>query len=120
LTTAFIRRSGGALHGIAGDRTEPRAATVRSRRMNYLLAAATLAMMGYMLGVAMLRMRRDRVLAQRHLTRGKFAFRPRERLRLLLNRAFRPAAEAAEWEDPLLTRLSQHRGAQRAEERSPR
>jgi hypothetical protein len=88
--------------------------------MNYLLAAATLAMMGYMLGVTMLRMRRDRVLAQRHLTRGKFAFRPRERARLLLNRAFRPSPEKAEWEDPLLTRLSQHHAAHSAEERLPR
>ena len=73
---------------------------------NYVFAAAILAMMGYMLTVTMLRMRRDRVLAQRAVTRGKFAFRPRERVRMLLNRAFHPAPEKAEWEDPLLSRLS--------------
>ena len=77
--------------------------------MNYLLASATLAMMGYMLWVTMFRLRRDRVLGEREVTRGKFAFRPRERVRLLLNRAFRPSAEKPEWEDPLLARLSQIR-----------
>ena len=77
--------------------------------MNYLLAAATLAMMGYMIGVTMFRMRRDRVLGQREVTRGKFAFRPRERVRLLLDRAFRPSTEKPEWEDPLLARLSETR-----------
>ena len=73
---------------------------------NYLLAAATLVMMGYMLAVATFSMRRDRILAQREVTRGKFALRPRDRVRLLLNRAFRPAADKAEWEEPLLSSLS--------------
>lgn len=77
--------------------------------MNYVLAAATLAMMGYMLGLTMFRMRRDRVRAEREVTRGMFAFRPRERARLLLNRAFAPAIEKAPWEDPLLSRLSEIR-----------
>ncbi len=77
--------------------------------MNYLLASATLAMMGYMLWVTMFRLRRDRVLAEREVTRGQFAFRPKERARLLLNRAFRPSAEATEWEDPLISRLSEVR-----------
>jgi hypothetical protein len=79
----------------------------RWRKMNYVLAAATLAMMGYMLGLTMFRMRRDRVLAEREITRGKFAFRPRERVRLLLNRAFAPSSEKAQWEDPLISRLSE-------------
>ncbi len=74
--------------------------------MNYLLAAATLTMMGYMLWVTMFRLRRDRVRGEREATRGKFAFRPRERVRLLLNRAFRPSADKTEWEDPLISRLS--------------
>jgi hypothetical protein len=77
--------------------------------MNYFLAAAVLAMMGYMLGVTMFRMRRDRVLGEREITRGTFAFRPKERVRLLLNRAFRPSAEKTEWEDPLISRLSEIR-----------
>ena len=75
--------------------------------MNYVLASTTLAMMGYMLWVTLFRLRRDRVLAEREITRGKFAFRPRERVRLLLDRAFRPAPEKAEWEDPLISRLSE-------------
>lgn len=74
--------------------------------MNYFLAAAVLAMMGYMIGVTMFRMRRDRVFAQREVTRGKFAFRPKERLRLLLNRAFLPPAETAPWEEALVSRLA--------------
>jgi hypothetical protein len=77
--------------------------------MNYLLASATLAMMGYMLWVTMFRLRRDRVLGEREFTRGKFAFRPRDRVRLLLDRAFRPSVEKTEWEDPLLARLSEIR-----------
>ena len=77
--------------------------------MNYLLASATLAMMGYMLWVTMFRLRRDRVRAEREVTRGKFDFRPRKRVRLLLNAAFRPSVEKAEWEDPLLARLSETR-----------
>ncbi len=88
--------------------------------MNYFLAAASLAMMAYMLGVTMLRMRRDRILSQRDLTRGKFAFRPRERARLLLNRAFRPSPDKADWEDPLVASLSQIQPPRSAEERLPR
>jgi hypothetical protein len=75
--------------------------------MNYFLAAATLTMLGYMLGVTIFRMRRDRVLAEREVTRGKSAFRPRERARFLLDRAFRPATEKPDWEDALVSRLSE-------------
>ena len=74
--------------------------------MNYLLAASVLAMMGYMLGLTTFRMRRDRVLSHREATRGTFAFRPRERVRLMLDRAFRPAADKPPWEDPLISHLS--------------
>ena len=77
--------------------------------MNYLLAAATLTMMGYMLWVTMFHLRRDRVRGEREASRGRFAFRPRERLGLLLKRAFRPSAENPQWEDPLLSRLSEIR-----------
>ena len=74
--------------------------------MNYFFAASVLAMMGYMIGVTMFRMRRDQVFAQRKVTRGKFAFRPKERLRLLLNHAFRPPAETPPWEEALVSRLA--------------
>ena len=74
--------------------------------MNYVLAASVLAMMGYMIGVTWLRMRRDRVFAQREVTRGKYAFRPKERARFLLSRAFHPPAETAPWEETLVSRLA--------------
>ena len=73
--------------------------------MNYFFAASVLAMMGYMIGVTWLRMRRDRVFAQREITRGKYAFRPKERVRFLLGRAFHPPADTAPWEETLVSRL---------------
>jgi hypothetical protein len=75
--------------------------------MNYFFAASVLAMMGYMIGVTWLRMRRDRVFAQRELTRGRYAFRrPKERVRFLLSRAFHPPAETAPWEETLVSKLA--------------
>lgn len=74
--------------------------------MIYPLVAITAAMSGYMAWLLVFRLRRDRVLSQRHLTRGKFAFRPKDRLRFLLKRSFDVPSERAEWEDRLVSGLS--------------
>lgn len=74
--------------------------------MIYIIAATTAGMLGYMLWLVAFRLRRDRIAAERELTRGKFAFRPREKLRFLLKRAFSVSDNKAEWEEPLVSRLS--------------
>ena len=74
--------------------------------MNYVLAAAIAAMWGYIL-VLTLRLRHERVRTQRQQTRGKFAFRPRDRARFLLTRSFKSVPEKADWEDQLVGRLRQ-------------
>lgn len=73
--------------------------------MIYPLVAITAAMSGYMVWLLVFRLRRDRVLAQRDLTRGKFAFRPKDRVRFLLKRSFDVPRERAEWEDRLVSGL---------------
>lgn len=80
---------------------------MRSRMMIYFMAAATAGMLGYMLWLTAFRMRRDRIAAERELTRGKFTFRPRDKLRFLLKRAFAVSKDKAEWEAPLVSRLSE-------------
>jgi hypothetical protein len=75
--------------------------------MFYLLPAATIAMLGYVFWRAVFRMRRDRLSATREITRGRFAFRPRERVRYLLNRSFNVSKEKPEWEGPLVARLEE-------------
>jgi hypothetical protein len=72
--------------------------------VNALLAAAIAAMWIYIV-VLTLRLRRDRVKTQREQTRGKFAFRPRDRVRFLLARSFGIIPEKPEWEDKLIARL---------------
>jgi hypothetical protein len=74
--------------------------------MIYPLVALTAAMSGYMAWLLVFRLRRDRVLAQRQLTRGKFAFRPKDRLRFLLSRSFKIPEERPEWEDRLVSGLA--------------
>jgi hypothetical protein len=74
--------------------------------MIYPLVAITAAMSGYMAWLLVFRLRRDRVLAQRDLTRGKFAFRPKDRLRYLLKRSFDVPPERPDWEDRLVSGLS--------------
>ena len=73
--------------------------------MVYLLAAATSIMLGYMFWSTAFRMRRDRISAERSLTRGKHAFRPRERARFLLGKAFPLPDEQSQWEHPLVLTL---------------
>ena len=75
--------------------------------MIYLLTAASATMLGFMAWTAVFRMRPDRVRAQRRLTRGKFAFRPRERTRFLLGQAFQVSKDKPEWEDPLVSSLDE-------------
>jgi hypothetical protein len=75
--------------------------------VNYVLAAAIAVMWGWILYLT-LRLRHDRVKTQREMTRGRFVFRrPRDRVRFLLGRAFRPTAETAEWEGALLARMNE-------------
>lgn len=72
-----------------------------------LIPASIAAMLGYMLWSASFRLRPDRVRAERDRKRGKFAFRPKERIRFLLNRSFSVPDEKIEWEDALVSRLAQ-------------
>lgn len=74
--------------------------------MIYPLAAVTVAMSGYMVWLLLFRLRHDRVRAQRNLTRGKFALRPKDRLRFLLKRSFAVSEEKPEWEDRLMSSLT--------------
>lgn len=75
--------------------------------MFYLLPVATLGMLGFVFWRTAFRLRRDRLVATREGTRGKFAFRPRERLRFLLNRSFPVPDDKPEWEEPIVSRLSE-------------
>jgi len=74
--------------------------------MIYLIPAVTTSMLAYMVWRLVFRLRADRIRAVRHSSRGKFAFRRRERVRFLLNRAFHVADDKPEWEDPLVSSLA--------------
>jgi hypothetical protein len=75
--------------------------------MFYMLPAATVAMLGYVFWRTVFRLRKDRLLLTREQTRGKFALRPRDRLRLLLNRSFTVADDKPDWEEPLVAKLAE-------------
>lgn len=79
--------------------------------MLYLIPAAIIIMSGYMVWLLVFRLRRDRVHAERNLTRGKFAFQPKDRARFLLNRAFKVPEKEAGWEEPVVSSLSTNRNA---------
>ena len=74
--------------------------------MIYLISSVTAAMIGYMAWRLLFHMRRDRIHTERKLTRGRFAFRPKERLRFLLRRSFDVSPEEPAWEAPLLSSLA--------------
>ena len=75
--------------------------------ISYLLPALTASMLGYMVYAVVVRLRRDRVKTERERTRGRFAFRrPMERVRFLLNRTFETPEREPEWEEPLVSSLS--------------
>lgn len=74
--------------------------------MIYLIPALTLSMLGYIAWLAVYRLRRDRISTERHLRRGKSGFRPKERIRFLLQRSFHVSKDKPEWEDPLVSRLA--------------
>ena len=74
--------------------------------MIYLISSVTAAMIGYMAWRLLFHMRRDRIHTERKLTRGRFAFRPKERLRFLLHRSFDVAPDQPEWEVSLLSSLA--------------
>ena len=69
-----------------------------------ILAAAVLGMVGYMFWLAAYAMRKERVRNQREATRGRHAFTPIHRARLLLQRAF-GSPEEPSWQPAMLERL---------------
>jgi hypothetical protein len=75
--------------------------------MFYMLPAATVAMLGFVFWRTVFRLRKDRLTLTREQTRGKYALRPRERLRLLLNRSFTVASDKPDWEEPLVAKLAE-------------
>lgn len=75
--------------------------------MIYVIAAATAVMCAYLFWMVVFRLRRDRVLSERERSRGKHAFRPKDRLRFLLGRSFNVADDKPEWEEPLVSRLAE-------------
>lgn len=75
--------------------------------MIYVIAVATLAMLAYVFWLAAFRMRRERVRSQREQSRGKFAFRAKDRLRFLLGRSFGVAPDKPDWEEPLVAKLAE-------------
>lgn len=75
--------------------------------MLYILIPVTIAaMLAYMIWSTGFRLRKDRIRSQRDRTRGKFAFRPRERIRFLLGRSFPVSEDKPEWETSLVSNLS--------------
>lgn len=58
--------------------------------LNTLLPIAVFLMLAYMFVRVFIMLRRDRVRAERELTRGKHAFTPKHQARFLLKRAFQP------------------------------
>jgi hypothetical protein len=74
--------------------------------MIYAIPAATAFMLGYIMWSAAFRMRRDRIKSQRESTRGKFAFRPKDRLRFLLSRSFPLPEDKPGWEEPIVSDLA--------------
>ena len=74
--------------------------------MIYFLAFATLSMMGYMAWQIVFRLRPERIRYQRHATRGKHSFRPKEKMRFLLHKAFGTPDQHPEWAEPLVTQLA--------------
>ena len=87
--------------------------------MAYLIPALTAAMLGYMFWMLVFRLRRDRVHTERKATRGKYRFSPKDRVRLMLDRAFGVSRRKAEWEDPLIERLNERAAEADARERGP-
>lgn len=74
--------------------------------MIYFLAFGTLAMMGYIAWQIAFRLRPERIKYERRATRGKFAFRPKERMRFLLHKAFDTSDDRPEWAEPLVSELA--------------
>lgn len=73
--------------------------------MVYALANLTFLMLGFIGWLTIFRLRRERVETERVLTRGKFAFRSKERARYLLTQSFPIAGEKQPWEDGLVSKL---------------
>jgi hypothetical protein len=75
--------------------------------MLYLVPVLTISMLAYMAYATFFRLRRDRVVTQRELMRGRSTFRPKERARFLLRKSLPPVEQKAEWEEPLVASLAQ-------------
>ena len=87
--------------------------------MTYLLPAMTAGMLGYMAWLLVFRLRRDRIAGERALRRSRFAFRARERLRLLFRRAYKLPEQRPEWEEPLVESLDRAQEAPGEREPEP-
>ena len=96
-----VRSNDTRLIGDAGTAAAP----ARSASVIYLLAVSIAAMWAYILWLTF-RLRRDRVKTEREQTRGRFAFRPRDRMRFLLKRSFATTPDKPDWEDLLVSRLA--------------
>lgn len=83
--------------------------------MLYVIPTLTLSMIAYMIWLVVFRLRRERVSTERAMSRGKRAFRPKERVRFLLQRAFELPADSPEWERPLVSSLARRPRADAAE-----
>lgn len=73
--------------------------------LHTLIPFIVLAMLAYMFWRLAVRLRPDRIRAERELTRGKHAFRPRERIRFLLKRAFHVKEDEPPWQSELKSTL---------------
>ncbi len=71
-----------------------------------LIPVLIAAMLAYIFWRCAFRLRRDRVKQARQATRGRFDLSPRQRARLLLERAFGLPERKKDWEAALLSRLS--------------
>lgn len=83
--------------------------------MVFAIAMLTFLMLAIIGWLTIFRLRRERVETERELTRGRFAFRPRERARYLLGQSFPVAQERAPWEEGLVSRLEKPRYQHRDE-----
>jgi hypothetical protein len=91
-----------------------------SAKMLYVIPAAIALMSGYMAWLMVFRMRRDRVHAERRLTRGKIAFQPKDRARFLLNKSFKLPEERTPWEEALVSDLAAPTAVSHASTKTPR
>ena len=85
-----------------------------------LIPVLIAAMLAFIFWRAAFRLRPDRVKQAREATRGRFDLSPRQRVKLLLDRAFNLPERNKDWEAPLLSRLPPRDGARPEQRRKGR